>query len=172
MKISLRTYAHAYLEACDDARTAVAAFETCADAVTRVPMLRAFLSNTSVPSTKRREALALAAPKQPEATYNFFLLLAHDRRLHDLASLNPVLRAEAATKENKRHAVVTSAIPLPAPTLRRLTNALTQHFQQDIWLESHVDPSIVAGLHIHSGDWTFDATRRGRLTRLEQTLTV
>lgn len=172
MKTPLRLYAHAYLAAAQDHRAAVVAFDTCVHALEQTPPLRAFLANTSIPAEKRREALELAAPKQPETTYHFFLLLAKEKRLRELHALGPVLRNEVAAAGNTRHARVTSAIPLPAPVLRRITDTLQKKFHQDIWLESRVDPSIIAGLHIQAGDWTFDATRRGRLNRLAQTLTV
>jgi F-type H+-transporting ATPase subunit delta len=172
MKTPLRQYAQAYLAAAGKPQAAVAAFDACASVIEQVPMLRAFLANAAVSAEKRRDALALAAPKQPDTAYHFFLLLAKDRRLRDLRALGTALRNEAAAMDGKRHAVVTSAIPLTAPTLDRIAAALKNRFTQDIWLESRIDPSVIAGLAVQVGDWTFDATRNGRLTRLAKTLHV
>ncbi|MEN9558512.1 MAG: hypothetical protein RL141_881 [Candidatus Parcubacteria bacterium] len=171
-RLSLRPYAQAYLQASSDPRAAVAAFDMCAQAVMQVPGLRGFLADPSMPSDTRRKALALAAPNQPEQTYNLFLLLAKDRRLRTLPALGALLREEAAVLSHKKHAVVTSAIPLPAPFLQRITAALSTLLKQDIWLESRVDPTVIAGLRVQAGDWVFDATRHGRIRRLEQSLTL
>ncbi len=169
-RITLRAYAHAYLQATASPQEAVAAFDACADAIRTIPGLRGFISNNAIATDSRRKALDIAAPKQGKEAYNLILLLARDKRLRELDTLGTVLREEAAKSKEQSHAVVTSAVPLPDKTLKRLTDILTKRFKHDIWLESHVDPSIIAGLRIQMGDWVFDATRRGRLTRLEHSL--
>lgn len=167
---ALTAYAQAYLQATSDPRAAVAAFDAYANALRNVPGLRSFVTNAAISAQTRREALTLAVPNQSDTATNLVLLLARDKRVRDLATFSDVLRREAARHHQKTHAVVTSAIPLPAKTLRQLTDILSQRLKQDVWLESHVDPSVIAGLRIQLGDWVFDATRLGRLTRLEQSL--
>jgi F-type H+-transporting ATPase subunit delta len=148
----------------------VAAFDAVAKVVMETPTLRAFLLSPAIARATQQEALKVAAPDQPEAAYNLMLLLARHKRLRQLGAFGVVLRHEAAALDGKTHAVVTSAVPLPAPVLRRITAALATRFGREVWLESVLEPAVIGGLHVQVGDWTFDATRRGRLERLHRAL--
>ena len=170
MIISLRTYADAYVQAFPAKGDVVKAFDAMADVIRSTTPLRAFLEDESVPIASRRKALTEALPGVEDETVNFITLLATDGRLEDLEPLKQHVRSARAREEGKRHAIVESVIALKPGEMERITHALGKRLGTDVLLEQHTEPSLLAGLRIISDGWTFDASLKNRLQRLEQTL--
>ncbi len=168
--ISLRTYADAYVASMKN--DAVAEFDAGVEVLNAVKTLRAFLPDASVSLDAKQEALKIALPKTSEATRNFLLLLAADGKLEDLDALQSYVRQAAAALQDKRHATVTSAVPLQAKERTRVEKALADLFKSDVEMEERTDPSLLSGFSVQVGGWTFDASLKGRLERLQHALTV
>lgn len=170
MNTSLRSYADAFVRAIPSGMDAVKEFDACADVILSTKQLRSFLDDVSVPINTRREALKIAIPKAADETINFISLLAQEGQIDHLDGLQAHIRTAAATKEGKRHALVTTAAPLTAKDLKRIEDALSKKLGSDIHLEEKTDPSLLAGFRIHADGWTFDASLKGRLDRLQSAL--
>ena len=101
---------------------------------------------------------------------NFVRLLAKNRRLAllpDIAAHFEILRSEV---ENTAAVEVTSAIALSAEQQAKLAVALKTRLQRDVVMTTSVDPSLIGGAVIRSGDLVIDGSLKGRLARLRTEL--
>jgi F-type H+-transporting ATPase subunit delta len=172
MSTSLRAYADAYIESLPKEADVIRDFDAVADVIQKTKQLRSFLEDVSVPISARRDALKEAFPSATSETVNFLTLLAQDGRAGELEALKTHIRSASAGKKGKRHALVTSASPLTAQDLDRIAKSLGKKLGTDIQLEEQTDPSLLAGFRISSDGWTFDASLKGKLDRLQHALTV
>lgn len=170
--ISLRSYADAYVRSLKNPAGAVEEFDACADVLDRIKTLRAFLPDASVALNAKRDAMNIAFPKASPPTRNFLLLLAQDGLLKELETLRAHVRAAAAEIQEKRHAMVSSAVPLQAKERSRVQKALAVLFHRDVVVEERLDPSLISGFAVQVDGWTYDASLKGRLERLQHTLNV
>ncbi|MBI5654676.1 ATP synthase F1 subunit delta [Candidatus Uhrbacteria bacterium] len=67
---------------------------------------------------------------------------------------------------------VTSAVPLTPEERSDLSAILKGKFGGTQHLHEDTDESILGGMVITVGDWTFDASVKGKITRLKQALSV
>jgi F-type H+-transporting ATPase subunit delta len=88
--------------------------------------------------------------------------------LPEIAALFTALKNEA---ERVLKVGVRSAAPLGEAETAKLKDALKRRFGRDIELEASLDPDMLGGAVIDAGDVVIDGSVRGRLARLEQTLT-
>jgi F-type H+-transporting ATPase subunit delta len=168
--ISLHDYATAFIASISSEVDAVKEIDTCVESILSVKSLRAFLNDVSVPLQTRRDALETAFPKAAAETLNLIVILARDERLDELASLTHAVRDAVAAKQGKRHARVSSVVPLSSAQRKRIEEALQEIIGHPVELETHTDATLLAGLHVSVGDWTFDASTKGRLDRLQQAI--
>lgn len=101
---------------------------------------------------------------------NFVRLLAKNRRLAllpDISVLFEILRADI---ENTAAVEVTSAVPLNAEQQAKLAAALKIRLKRDIQMTTAVDPSLIGGAVIRSGDLVIDGSLKGRLAQLRTEL--
>jgi F-type H+-transporting ATPase subunit delta len=88
--------------------------------------------------------------------------------LPEIASQFEELKAEA---ENVVDAEVCSAADLDERQRERLAAALRKRLGREVRLHCSVDPSLVGGAIVRSGDLLIDGSLKGRLERLETELT-
>ena len=68
---------------------------------------------------------------------------------------------------------ITSAFPLKANEIQMLESKLkARHAGKSIRIETAVDQSLIGGFEIRSSDTVIDATVRGRLSRIAESLTA
>jgi F-type H+-transporting ATPase subunit delta len=106
-----------------------------------------------------------------ESRHNFLLTLAHNRRLGllpEIAAQFEVLRAEV---ENVADVNIISAIPLSEGQQQRMSTALKTRLKRDVRLHCNVDPSLIGGAIVRSGDFVIDGSLRARLERLAGAMT-
>ena len=106
-----------------------------------------------------------------EPRRNFLLTLAHNRRLGllpEIAAQFEVLRAEV---ENVADVSITSAIPMSESQQQRMSTALKARLKRDVRLHCSVDPSLIGGAIVRSGDFVIDGSLRARLERLAGAMT-
>jgi F-type H+-transporting ATPase subunit delta len=65
---------------------------------------------------------------------------------------------------------VTTATPADRETLERIRRALERTTGQEIAFEERVDPSLLGGLVVRTGDLVMDASLRSRLDALRHRL--
>jgi len=83
-----------------------------------------------------------------------------------IKNLQRLVRLELA----KRHAIIESAQPLDGDLANKIVADIKGRYGQDITTEFKVSPALIGGLRIHLGSDVWDGSVRGRLTRLEESL--
>jgi len=101
----------------------------------------------------------------------FIAILAENGRVDFLPEIAARFEELKADDENLADAEVVSATPLDEPQKARLAGALRQRLRRDVRLHCTVDPSLIGGAVVRSGDLLIDGSLRGRLARLETELT-
>ena len=101
---------------------------------------------------------------------NFVRLLAGNRRLAVLADVSTEYETLRAAFENEADVEVTSAVPLSAAQCGRLAAALRTRLKRDVRIRTAVDPQLIGGAVIRSGDLVIDGSLRGRLERMASEL--
>ncbi|AXI82955.1 F0F1 ATP synthase subunit delta [Xylella taiwanensis] len=132
------------------------------------PHVAALLSH---PRLERGQTTALLAPEGADAVYVRFLeIIAEGHRqslLLEIAGLYEQLRAEA---EHVIKAKVTAAIALAPNELEKITTALERRFGCAIEVSTEVDPSLIGGAVIDTGNVVIDGSLKGKLARLQISL--
>lgn len=133
------------------------------------PQVASLLSHPQLSSANA--ATLLVADGAGESFQRFIELLADNQRLAllpEIAGLYEDLRAEA---ERVVRATVTSAAELQPGELESIKAALRRRFDRDVQIQTAVDPSLIGGAVIDTGDLVIDGSLRGKLARLESSLT-
>lgn len=113
----------------------------------------------------------LVPPGDVDPTFAKFLDVLSDNRrlalLPEVAALFEQLRAEA---EQVLRAKVVSAHPLDEAELAKLRESLKRRFGREVELAATVDPALIGGAVIDTGDTVIDGSLRTKLARLGATL--
>lgn len=102
---------------------------------------------------------------------NFVNLLAQNGRLALLPEIAAQYEQLRSAVENTIDVEIVSALPLTAEQEKMFAEALTKRFQRTVRLATSVDPDLIGGALVRSGDFVLDGSLRDRLTRLGQTMT-
>lgn len=97
---------------------------------------------------------------------NFLNTLAENRRLGilpEIAAMYEILRAEV---ENIADVQITSAVALSDSQRDRLSVALRKRMKREIRLHCDVDPALIGGAVVRSGDLVIDGSLKAGLERL------
>jgi F-type H+-transporting ATPase subunit delta len=86
----------------------------------------------------------------------------------EIAAQFEELKSEA---ENVAEVEIVSATALEERQRERLAGALRTRLRRDVRLHCTVDPSLVGGAVVRSGDLLIDGSLKGKLERLETELT-
>ena len=106
----------------------------------------------------------------PDGGENFVNLLIQNERLDSLSDVQTqydelVAKAKAIVK-----AEVTTAIALTKDQTSALTSALEKRLGQKVVLKETVDPNVIGGAVIKTGDLVIDGTAKGRIEKLTTAL--
>ena len=101
----------------------------------------------------------------------FLALLSENGRLDFLPEITAQFEEMKAEAENVVDAEVCSAADLDERQRERLAAALRKRLGRDVRLHCSVDPTLVGGAIVRSGDLLIDGSLKGRLQRLETELT-
>jgi F-type H+-transporting ATPase subunit delta len=99
-------------------------------------------------------------------------LLVENQRLDYLPEIADRFDALAADDQNVAEVKVVSAVPLDDTQTNRLTAALQKRLAREIRLDCSVDPTLLGGAIVRSGDLLIDGSLKGKLERLQTELTV
>lgn len=105
-----------------------------------------------------------------ERGVNLVRLLADNRRLSvcgDIASQYEVLRAEA---ENTVEVELESAAELDDRRKQLIVEALANKTGRSVKLNCRIDPGLLGGAVIRTGDWVYDGSVRARLQQMAASL--
>jgi len=168
-----RRYAEAAFQLAerDDALDAWAeGLSAAAEAVSDETIAR-FIDNPAVPLPDRLGTLEKSiGGRAPEGVLNVAKVLA-TRRASDRL---PQIAAEFHRLLNQRRgiveALVTSAAPLSADEVSAVRDKVAKMTDRQVELRSAVDEGLIGGLTVRVGDTLYDASVRGRLERLRESL--
>jgi F-type H+-transporting ATPase subunit delta len=98
-------------------------------------------------------------------------LLTENGRLDYLPEIAEQFQALEAEAENVADVEVVSATALGEAQKERLAAALRARLRRDVRLQCSVDPALIGGAVVRSGDLLIDGSLKGKLERLETELT-
>lgn len=143
-----------------------------ARALEESPDLSAFLGNTRIPGTLRRDTLqALFRDRVHPLTWKFLLFLEAKRRLDLLPEICPVF---AALEESRRQIVrgeMTTAFRAPGDALETMAARFGTLLGKTVLLRGGEDPALLGGCRVRVGDLVYDFSLAARLRLARRTLT-
>ena len=135
------------------------------------PTMKGLIAN---PKVKRPELAELVidvcGDGLTDTGRNFVRVLAENRRLGIVHDIAVAFDAERAREEKRSDVVVTSAFELTAAEQNAINVAMTKRLGTKVDLSMEVNPDLIGGVLIRTGDTVIDASIRGRLNELRQTL--
>lgn len=131
----------------------------------------AFLGAPSSSTAQQAQTLIeLCGDSLDKSLQNFVLILAANRRLKLLPDVRILFEQLKADQERSVDVEVTSAFELDAEAESKLGAVLKQRLQRDVKLSSKVDRSLIGGMVVRAGDLVIDASVRGKLKKLTETM--
>ena len=123
----------------------------------------------------KREQLAdliidICADNLSETGGNFVRVLAENGRLAYLPEIEKIYQEERAASEGRSQVEVRSAFELDDAQKSHITSAMAKRLGTDVSLSVEVDDSLIGGVVIRAGDMVIDASLRGRMNRLANSL--
>lgn len=102
---------------------------------------------------------------------NFLVTLADNRRLGLLPEIAATFERLRAEVENTADVEITSAVALDDAQRQRLTGALKKRLSREVRLHCNIDPTLIGGAIVRSGDFVIDGSLKARLERLASAMT-
>lgn len=168
-----RPYAKAAFELARDAGELSrwdALLSLAAEIVSSEPMA-GLLANPMVERSQAVDIVTGALGESASEAFNGFIaVLGHNKRLALLPGISELFRELREEAEGRLSVRVVSAVPLEQEQKDRMTQALAKRFGREIELESAVDEAVLGGAVIYAGDQVIDGSLRGRLHKLQASL--
>jgi F-type H+-transporting ATPase subunit delta len=170
-----RPYARAaFEEACGERRLAPWSQSLQAGAlVVKDPRVQALLGNPHVTREQLAQlVIGIAGPELGEHGENFVRTLATNHRLAYLPEISRLFATFKDEAEGVADVTVSSAAGLDEGERRKLTAALERRLKRKVRLHCEVDPDLIGGAVLRSGDLVIDGSLRTRLERIAYQLTA
>jgi len=103
---------------------------------------------------------------------NFVRTLAVNRRLAYLPEISALFDKLKDAAQGVADVTVTSAAPLDASQQRKLAAAVKKRLKRTVRLHCEIDPALIGGAVLRSGDLVIDGSLRTRLDRIAYELTA
>jgi F-type H+-transporting ATPase subunit delta len=141
--------------------------------VVRDPRVQTLLGNPRVtPGQLAQLVTGIAAAPLGDEGANFVRTLAVNRRLAYLPEISALFTKLKDAAEGVADVTVTSAAPLDASQQRKLAAALHKRLKRTVRLHCEIDPALIGGAVLRSGDLVIDGSLRTRLDRIAYELTA
>ena len=101
---------------------------------------------------------------------NFVRVVGEYGRFALLPDIAQRFAEERAAREGRNRVHVTSAFDLSKPQRKTIVKAMEKRLGTKVTLDCSVDDALIGGVIIRAGDLVIDASLRGRLDQLAQTL--
>lgn len=101
---------------------------------------------------------------------NFVRVLGENHRFGVIADIAESFEAERARAEQRSEVTVTSAYELSDAEQAVINDALTRRLGTKVDLHVEVDKSLIGGVVIQTGDTVIDASIRGQLNQMAQSI--
>ncbi len=141
--------------------------------VVQDPRVEALLGNPLVtPEELARLVTDISGPKLGEHGSNFVRTLAGNRRLAYLPQIAALFDRFKDAAEGIADVTVTSAAALDGAQQQKLAAALEKRLKRKVRMHCAVDPALIGGAVLRSGDLVIDGSLRTRLERIAYELTA
>jgi F-type H+-transporting ATPase subunit delta len=141
-----------------------------ATAIEQTPELRAVLRNPQLEPTAKASILADLAGDDEPLFKNFLLLVAEKGRAGEIEEIAKEFERLMAREERRLTVEVTTARELTDDEAKRIVEQIEQAAGRTVEATRSVDPELLGGIVLQAGSYLVDASVRGRLERLRQTL--
>lgn len=143
-----------------------AAGQVAADEATRQ-----LLTDPGLAEQKKGEViLECTGQTVSEEQRNFLMILADNRRLALLPEIATLFNSFRAELERTIDIDVSSAFELTDAQQQQLAQALSKKLDRNVRIDATLDKSLIGGLVVRTGDLVIDASVRGKLTKLAESL--
>jgi F-type H+-transporting ATPase subunit delta len=141
-----------------------------AAAIEQTPELRAVLRNPQLETSAKARILEdLAGDDEP--LFKNFLLVVNDKgRIGELEEIAKEFERLMAREERRLSVELTTARELTDAEARAIVEQIEKAAGRKVEATRSVDPELVGGIVLSAGSYRVDASVRGRLERLRQTL--
>jgi F-type H+-transporting ATPase subunit delta len=149
----------------NDVAALSAMIASCAD-------LRAMIASPLIPVRAQQEALAAIAQKAGFSALvsNFLMVLAHNRRLPELAQILKAVESNLSSRRGEMRASVQSAAPLSAAQIKDLQDALSKTIGQPVAMDASINPALIGGVSITLGSLLIDDSIQTKLNRMARAM--
>ena len=143
-----------------------AAGQVAADEATRQ-----LLTDPGLAEQKKAEViLECTGQTVSEEQRNFLMILADNRRLALLPEIATLFNSFRAELERTIDINVSSDFELTDAQQQQLAQALSKKLDRNVRIDATLDKSLIGGLVVRTGDLVIDASVRGKLTKLAESL--
>ena len=143
-----------------------AAGQVAADEATRQ-----LLTDPGLAEQKKAEViLECTGQTVSEEQRNFLMILADNRRLALLPEIATLFNSFRAELERTIDINVSSAFELTDAQQQQLAQALSKKLDRNVRIDATLAKSLIGGLVVRTGDLVIDASVRGKLTKLAESL--
>ncbi len=135
------------------------------------PVTTGLMSNPRVSTQQLAElVLDVCGDALSQTGQNFVRILCENRRLNVMQDIAQAYHVARARQEKRSDVLVTSAFELSPAQQSDITVAMTRRLGTRVDLRVEIDPSLIGGVIIRAGDTVVDASLRGRLVQLAQSV--
>ena len=139
--------------------------------IARDPLMSGLIANPGVDRSRLVELIIdVCGDRLSETGRNFVKVVGHYGRFALLPDISRRFAEERAAREGRNQVLVTSAFELSEPQRGTIVTAMERRLGTRVTLECSVDSTLIGGVVIQAGDLVIDASLRGRLGQLAQTL--
>lgn len=135
------------------------------------PTMRGLIANPKV-NDQQVAALIIDVSGEglSETGGNLVRIMAENERLAEISGVAAVFEEERDRVEGRSHVEVTSAFALSDAQAKSIADSMSKRLCTEVDVSVTVDNSLIGGVIIRAGDTVIDASLRGRLGQLGQTL--
>jgi F-type H+-transporting ATPase subunit delta len=141
-----------------------------AAAIERTPELRSVLRNPQLEPSAKAGILSDLAGADEELFTNFLRLVAEKGRAGELLEIAAEFERLMAREERRLTVELTTARELNDDEAQAIVAQIEGAAGRKVEATRAVDPEIIGGIVLQAGSYRVDASVRGRLERLRQTL--
>ena len=173
MSVVHRTYARALFQAAQEEGRLAQVREELGDfvaSIEEVPELDALLRNPQLDPRAKIEALDDILGGADVLLRNFVLLAVEKHRGGQLREMHREFERLIAQEERRLTVELTTAYELSDDEAARIVGQIEKASGRPVDATRSVDPSLIGGIVLQAGSYLVDASVRGRLERLRQTL--
>ena len=141
-----------------------------ARAISDTPELRTVLRNPQLEPSAKGRILADLAGDEDELFRNFLQLVAEKGRAGEIEEVAAEFERLMAREERRLTVELVTARELSDDEAQAIVAQIEEAAGRKVEATRHVDPDLIGGIVLQAGSYLVDASVRGRLERLRQTL--